>query len=109
MFYSVWSFFKEADRQWCLNTAEQVLLANKLTIQDPAGDADIHVAGTGRTADLLVTVVCTRIKDHPTSVVVHAVATTPGTARAAGKAVRDGIIRTTPLADPDTNEVRPEP
>ncbi|MCK9825518.1 hypothetical protein NOCD_18700 [Nocardioides cavernae] len=56
-----------------------------------------------------MTVVCTLVKDHPTSVVVHAVATTPGTARTAGRAVRDGIIRTSPAADPDRNAVSQEP
>jgi hypothetical protein len=91
MFVYIWAFFKNASLHWSLSTGEQALLQNGFKILDPAANNNVHVMGHRSNPDVLSTVVCTRLGQNPTSVVVHAFSADETAARTAAEAVRNYI------------------
>lgn len=97
MFIFIWAFFKNASLPWSLGTAEQALTQNGFAILDPAANQNVHVMGHRGNPEVTVTVVCMRLGQNPTSVVVHAISTDENAARTASEQVRDHIQRAVSL------------
>lgn len=93
MFIYIWAFFKNASLPWSLNTGEQVLRQLGFEILDGAANGNVHVMGRRRNPEVIADVVCTRLGQNPTSVVIHAYSPDDNAARTAAEQVRDHIKR----------------
>ena len=93
----IWAMFKNASLPWTLGTAEQALRQHGYGILDPARNPNVHVHGRRANPDVDVTVVCQRLGQHPTSVVIHAISPDGNAARIAMEAIRDHIKRAVSL------------
>lgn len=93
----IWAFFKNASLSWCLNTGEQVLRQMGFTILDGAANGNVHVLGRRINPEVIADVVCTRLGQNPTSVVVHTVSSDKSAARFYSEQIRDKIKRAHPL------------
>ena len=90
------AFFKDATLPFCLNAGEVALEERGFQILDIASDSNIHVLGRRANPEVTVTVVCTRLGQNPTSVVVHAISPDGNAARVASEQVRDRIMSLSP-------------
>jgi O-acetyl-ADP-ribose deacetylase (regulator of RNase III) len=97
MFVFIWALFKNASLPWSLHTGEQALQQQGFTILDPAANRNVHVMGRRSNPDVIVTVVCTRLGQNPTSVVIHAVSPDEAAARISAEQVREHIRRAVSL------------
>lgn len=85
------AFFKDATLPFCLNAGELALAERGFQILDIASDSNIHVLGRRANPEVTVTVVCTRLGQNPTSVVVHAISPEENAVRVASEQVRDPL------------------
>jgi hypothetical protein len=97
MWIFIWALFKNASLPWCLRTGEDALARNGFAILAPAGDNDLHVIGHRANPEVFVTIVCTRLGQSPTSVVVHALSQDQATASTVAEQIRDEIKRAVSL------------
>lgn len=72
-YYAIWTLNKYGSQRWNLNTAESVMKENGFTIVDPAADQNVHVLGRRSNPEVVVAIVCTRIAQLQTSVVIFGV------------------------------------
>ncbi len=91
MFIFIWALFKNASLPWSLRTAEQAMVQNGFDILDPAGNQNVHVMGHKSNPEVFVTVVCQRLGQSPTSIVIHAISPDQAAANVAAARVRDHI------------------
>lgn len=97
MYVYIWAFFKNASQKWSLSTAEQALKQNGFAILDAASNQNVHVMGSRNNPEVIVTAVCTRLGQNPTSIVIHAISSDESAAKNAASQVSDQIKRAVSL------------
>lgn len=90
-FYAIWTLNKYGSQRWCLNTAENVLQQNGYNVIDPAADQNVHVLARRSNPEVIITVVCTRIAQLQTSVVIFGVSPDENAVQADAARIRDQI------------------